>query len=212
MSPDALARACGEFLTGRLPADPAHDLAHIKRVVNNASQISEIEGANVGITVPAAWLHDCVPVGKDDPRRAQASRLSADAATEFLAGLGVSEERCTAIAHAIESHSWSAGIPPRTLEARVVQDADRLDALGAIGIARWMMVGGALGNALYDPDDPFSERREPDDGRWSLDHWQTKLRELPAQMQTGAGRAEAERRLQVMEGFLGALRREIARA
>lgn len=209
MNPDAVARACEDFVSERLPADPAHDLAHVRRVVKNTLYLSDKEGANSGITVPAAWLHDCVAVTKDDPRRAQASRRSATAAAEFLGTLGVPAEARAAICHAIEAHSFSAGIEPRTLEARVVQDADRLDALGAIGIARWMIVGGALGHPLYDPDDPFAEHREPDDARWSLDHWRVKLKGLPGTMQTEAGRAEAERRLAVMRTFLDTLRREI---
>ncbi|MDX1381797.1 MAG: hypothetical protein R3233_11780, partial [Xanthomonadales bacterium] len=125
------------------------------------------------------------------------------------AGLGIAADTRAAIAHAIEAHSFSAGIEPRTIEARVVQDADRLDALGAVGIARWMMVGGVLGHPLYDPDDPFAEDREPDDTRWSLDHWQVKLSRLPGTMQTETGRAEAERRAAVMRDYLDALRREI---
>jgi len=91
----------------------------------------------------------------------------------------------------------------------VVQDADRLDSLGAIGIARCLLVGGRLDRPLCDADDPFCERRSPDDALYTLDHFYTKLLKLPATMQTAAGRAEAERRAGLMQEYLDALRAEI---
>src|SRR4051812_27577479 len=116
--------------------DPAHDLLHFKRVVKTAKALCHEEGANDAIVVPAAWLHDFVIIPKNDPRRSQASRLAAEAAVRFLASVGYPEVHLQDIAHAIESHSFSANISPRTIEAKVVQDADRLDGVGAIGIAR----------------------------------------------------------------------------
>ncbi len=112
--------------------------------------------------------------------------------------------------HAIEAHSFSAGIPPRTLEARIVQDADRLEALGAIGIARCLLTGGTMRTPLYDPDDPFCDRREPDDRSYTLDHFYCKLFKLPGTMQTAAGREEARRRVDYMQGFLAELAGEIS--
>ena len=209
MDPQTLAEYCTAYLGERLPSDPAHDLAHIKRVVKITSYLSDIENVSKEITLPAAWLHDCVPVAKSDPERASASRQSADAAVAFLAEIGYPAEHLDDIHHAIEAHSWSAGVPTASPAARVVQDADRLDALGAIGVARWMMVGGALHHALYDPEDPFCERREPDDSRWTLDHYVKKLRHLPERMGTEAGRAEAQRRLKIMDHWLEDLAREI---
>jgi uncharacterized protein len=113
------------------------------------------------------------------------------------------------ITHAIEAHSFSAGIAPRTPEARVVQDADRLDSLGAIGIARCLLVGGRLDLPLCAADDPFCDERLPDDGRYTIDHFYAKLLKLPATMQTEAGRAEAERRAALMRRYLDDLRAEI---
>ena len=93
----------------------------------------------------------------------------------------------------------------------VSSGADRLDSLGAIGIARCLLVGGRLDRPLCDPDDPFCDQRSPDDASYTLDHFYAKLLKLPATMQTAAGRAEAERRADLMRRYLDDLRQEIAR-
>ena len=190
-------------------ADAAHDLSHIMRVLKNTKYLTDLENVNSWITVPAACLHDCVPVAKDSAQRAQGSRLAAAAATDFLASIDFPGGLLTDVSHAIEAHSYSAGIEPRTAEARVVQDADRLDSLGAIGIARCLLVGGRLDRPLCAADDPFCDEREPDDGRFTIDHFYAKLLKLPATMQTEAGRAEAERRATLMRRYLDDLRAEI---
>ena len=209
MSPAQLQARCAEFLSRSTPADAAHDISHIKRVVKTALQLTDIESANLDITLPAAWLHDCVAVPKDSPLRSQGSRLAAAAAIEFLGEIDYPAELFPDIAHAIEAHSFSANIPCRTLEAKVVQDADRMDALGAIGIARCLVVGGKFGLPLFHPDDPFCEAREPDEKSWTIDHFYTKLFKLPDTMQTEAGRAEAHRRADLMRAFLEDLGTEI---
>ena len=206
---ERLAAVCESFVAGRTAADPAHDLSHIKRVVNNALYLADIEGCEKLIVLPAAWLHDCVQVPKDSPNRAQVSRLAADEAVRFLDSLDYPASLLDAVHHAVAAHSFSAGIPVESTEAGVVQDADRLDALGAIGIARCLLTGGALGSGIYHPDDPFGEDRVLDDKAWMVDHFFTKLFKLPATMQTGAGRAEAERRVTQMRTFLEELGREV---
>ncbi|STF26181.1 putative phosphohydrolase [Escherichia coli] len=82
--------------------------------------------------------------------------------------------------------------PPLTTEAKIVQDADRLEALGAIGLARVFAVSGALGVALFDGEDPFAQHRPLDDKRYALDHFQTKLLKLPQTMQTARGKQLAQ--------------------
>ncbi len=159
--------------------------------------------------MPSAWLHDCVQVPKDSPDRALVSRLAADEACRFLARQDYPAELLPEVHHAIEAHSFSAGVEVRTREAAVVQDADRLDALGAIGIARCLLTGGALGSDVYHPDDPFCAQRDPDDRAFMVDHFYAKLLTLPETMQTGAGRAEAERRVRIMQDYLAELGREI---
>ncbi len=199
-----------QFVEDQPGGDPGHGLAHLRRVVAAAASLADEEGARLEIVVPAAWLHDCVHVAKDSPERARASRMAAAQAREFLEAAGYPPDCLPDIEHAIEAHSYSAGIAPKTIEAKVVQDADRLDALGAIGIARCIAVGSALGRPLYRPDDPFCERRPPDDGGASIDHFYSKLLTLAGTMQTGAGRREAERRTEFIRTFIAELRSEIA--
>ncbi|MFB6278448.1 MAG: HD domain-containing protein [Salinibacter sp.] len=193
-------------------ADAAHDRAHVERVVTTARRLAEDEEAQMDVVVPAAWLHDCVVVPKDAPDRADASRRAAEAARAFLQSEGYPEQWIPDIEHAIAAHSYSGDVAPETTEAKVVQDADRLDALGAIGIARCFTVGGALDQSLYDPDDPFCDDRAPDDDTYTLDHFYAKLLRLPDTMQTEAGRAEAEQRAAFLQTYLDQLRDEIPAA
>jgi uncharacterized protein len=202
---------CAAFLTRMAGAgDAAHDLLHVRRVVARARRLAAAEGAQLAIVLPAAWLHDCVVIPKDSPQRTAASTLAAETATNFLTASGYSADLLPAIAHAIAAHSFSAGIAPETIEAKVVQDADRLDALGAIGLARCLMLGGATGRPLYDAVEPFPVTRPLDDNAYTIDHFYTKLLTLAGTMQTASARAEAERRTAFLHEFLDQLAREIA--
>jgi uncharacterized protein len=197
------------FVADQPGADPGHGPAHLERVVATALRLAAEEGARLEVVLPAAWLHDCVHVAKDSPDRARASGLAADHAVRFLESEGYPAAALPAIRHAIEAHSYSAGIAPETVEAKVVQDADRLDALGAIGLARCIAVGAALGRPVYAPHDPFCRAREPDDRGASVDHFYAKLLKLAGTMQTVAGRREAERRTAFLRAFLAQLESEI---
>ena len=190
-------------------ADAAHDMAHLARVVASAERLAREEGAVLDVVMPAAWLHDCVHVPVTAPDRPRASVMAGDAAVAQLAAIGYPAALHDAIHHAIAAHSFSAKIPPVTVEAKVVQDADRLDAIGAIGVARCLMLGGQLGRVLYDPSDPFAERREANDLVSSIDHFYTKLLTLAGTMQTESGRREAARRTAFMHTYLQQLRSEI---
>lgn len=209
MNLDQLQSVCLEFLSETLASDPAHDISHVQRVVQNTIRLTREENGNAAVTVPAAWLHDCVSVAKDSPLREQASKLAATEAIQFLESINYPSELLPQIHHAIEAHSFSANIETNTLDARIVQDADRLEAVGAIGITRCFLTGGSLGRALYEPSDPFAEHRDPDDRRYTLDHFYCKLLGLMETMKTEAGKAEAIKRTEYMRGFLGQLRMEI---
>jgi uncharacterized protein len=210
MNIDQLQNLCLGFVSDSMASDPAHDLSHVRRVVQNTLKLTTTEGGDPAITIPAAWLHDCVSVAKNSPLRNQASRLAAEEAVGFLTSVDYPADLLPQIYHAIEAHSFSANIQTKSLEARIVQDADRLEAVGAIGIARCFLTGGSMGTPLYDPTDPFAETREPDDRRYTLDHFYCKLLGLADTMQTEAGQAEAEKRTAYMKAFLEQLATEIS--
>ena len=189
--------------------DPAHDLSHFERVVRTAKALAAKEKALLEVVVPAAWLHDLVNVPKDHPDRKKASQLSAIEAARYLKEENYPGQWIVGIQHAIEAHSFSAKIDAVTLEAKIVQDADRLEALGAIGIARCFSVGGQLQREFYESGDPFARNRTPDDQVYTLDHFFVKLLKLSDSFQTDAGRSEARRRTRWMELFLEELNKEI---
>ncbi|WP_156414076.1 HD domain-containing protein [Bordetella sp. N] len=182
--------------------DGAHDLNHLERVWASArTLLASSPEADPLVVMAAAYLHDLVNLPKNHPDRRQASRMSAQAAVAQLAALRFPEARLPAVAHAIEAHSYSAGIVPETIEAKIVQDADRLDALGAVGLARMFHVGGQLGRALAHATDPLALQRTADDGIYTLDHIECKLLRLPDTMQTEAGREVARERARWLVAF-----------
>lgn len=189
--------------------DPAHDFLHFQRVVKVAKEICRAESGAAEVVVPAAWLHDFVIVPKNDPRRSQASRLSAEGALRFLAEIGYPSARFAEIAHAIEAHSFSSGIEAHSLEAQIVQDADRLDGLGAIGIARCFATAGILKTSFYSPEDPFCTQRPPDDRRFTVDHFFAKLFKTAQSLKTSTGRELGRRRVEVMKRYLDDLAEEV---
>ena len=126
-----------------------------------------------------------------------------------MRGTDFPADKLEAVAHAIAAHSFSAGIVPETHEARILQDADRLEALGAIGLARLFAVAGQMGAQLYDPADPLAQRRALDDKAFALDHLEVKLFPLVETMQTATGREIAEERAEWVAAFRSRLLREI---
>jgi uncharacterized protein len=189
--------------------DGAHDGNHLDRVWRNAQALLEDHPeADALVVLAACYLHDLVNLPKNDPARATASRRSAVLARERLAALGFPAGRLDGVAHAIEAHSFSAAIVPRTLEARIVQDADRLDGLGAVGLARMFYIAGKMGSGLAHGSDPLAMERPLDDQAYSLDHIPVKLARLPGMMQTEAGRRLGERRLALLMDFRAAFAAE----
>lgn len=205
----ALAEVLAEVLAGG-GVDSAHDLGHADRVWSNARAIAIGEGHDPSpALMAAAYLHDLVSLPKDHPDRARSASLSAEAAGPVMEALGLSAMDIATARHAIEAHSWSGGIEPRTPEARILRDADRLEALGAIGIARCFAVSGALRRRIVHPDDPFAGGRPLDDGAAALDHFQTKLLRLPEGMLTATGRRMADERAATMRRWLADLAGEL---
>jgi uncharacterized protein len=176
--------------------DGAHDTNHLHRVWRNATLLmDDYPEADALVVLAACYLHDLVNLPKNHPERHMASRQAAQLASRQLREMGFPADKLAATAHAIETHSFSAGIKPETIEAKIVQDADRLDALGAVGLARMFYTAGRMGCALAHADDPMALQRELDDKAYSLDHIDVKLATLPAKMQTAAGRRLGQSRL-----------------
>nr|WP_304655733.1 HD domain-containing protein [Neorhizobium galegae] len=174
--------------------DGSHDIAHILRVFRNAMRIHAKEGGDGQVLAAAVLLHDCVSVEKNSPLRAQASWLAAEKASVILADLGWDKADIGAVVHAVTAHSFSANITPETLEAKILQDADRLDAIGMVGAARCFYIAGRMGSGLYDPADPLAKDRPLDDKAFAIDHFEVKLFKLADGFQTAAGRAFATER------------------
>ncbi|MGV2098511.1 HD domain-containing protein [Rhizobium sp. 21-4511-3d] len=189
--------------------DGSHDLAHVLRVFKNAMRIQKNEGGDARILAAAVLLHDCVAVEKSSPLRSKASALAAQKASGILQKMGWTAEDIAAVAHAITAHSFSANVTPETLEAKMLQDADRLDAIGAVGAARCFYIAGRMVSGLYDPFDPDARERPLDDRRYAIDHFQTKLFKLADGFQTEAGRALAAERDKRLRNFLADFMDEI---
>ena len=191
--------------------DLAHGWEHVQRVYRLALHIAQQEGADPFIVGVAALLHDLGRLTHDETRHH--ADLSVIHARDLLTRHQVPPDKQEAILHAIDAHSFSKGLQPRTLEARIVRDADRLDSLGAIGILRWAITGTQRGTPetrSYHPDDPFAEWHPLDDRRYMLDHFYSKLLKLSDTMSTQTGRKLAERRTRFIRTYLDEFKDELA--
>lgn len=201
------------------PVDAGHAFDHTVRVAKLCGHLyldecsrqerapSDLELDSV---IAAGLLHDCVPVPKSSPLRKQSADLCAREADKWLQEFAwPSEELKRQVVEAVEDHSYSSGRVPRSLIGEVLQDADRLEALGAIGLYRTIATGVAMGAALFDVNDPWATDRPLDDKRFTIDHFYTKLLRLPATFRTQAARIEAERRAEYLRGFAAQLKSEL---
>jgi len=191
-------------------ADSAHDILHVRRVAATAKLIAQAEGAVLGVVVPAALLHELINFPKDHPRSKESGEVCAERAEQTLIAQGVTAPRAAAIAECIRVHSFSRGLLAQSLEAKVLQDADRLDAIGAVGVARCFATGQAMGTPFYAPEDMLCEDREPDDKRWTVDHFFRKLLRIEEGLHTPTARALAKDRAAFMRSFLNQLAQEVA--
>lgn len=189
-------------------AGPAHDGSHVERVTALAGEIARAEGADVEIATAAALLHELWNFPRDHPDRARSGDVCAEHAARALADAGYAH-LVEPVAACIRDHAWSKGVVPASLEARVLQDADRLDAIGAVGVARCFATAGELRRPFYDPFDPMCRTRAPDDRTYTLDHFYAKLLLLPERLHTPAARALAAPRVAAMRAFLDAFAAEV---
>jgi uncharacterized protein len=189
--------------------DSAHDFDHIMRVYKNVEKISKTEKVNKKLVLSAALLHDLVSYPKSDKRSKNSSIESAKKSKLILKKYDFTEKEIKIISDAIAEHSFSQNKIPQTIEGKVLQDADRLDALGAIGIARVFATGGSLKRPFYNSDDPFCKKRNPNDKIWTVDHFYAKLLKLESLMNTKSGKLEAKKRTRIIKEYLKQLKQEV---
>lgn len=194
----------------RLDDDPGHDLEHALRVAAWTERLGEGE-VSLRHAVAAALFHDVVNLPKDHPERREASTRSAAVAAEILARHGFDAAEVALVGDAIRDHAFSRGVVPKSPLGRALQDADRLEALGVLGLFRTISTGTRMGARYFHADDPWAEDRALDDLAYSVDHFTTKLLRLAPTLCTAAGRAEAERRAARMRAMLVDLGEELDR-
>jgi uncharacterized protein len=191
------------------PEDPAHDWPHIGRVISTARKLAENEDVDLPCLLAAVYCHDLVNIPKNHPERSNASFLAAEKAGPFLKESGFSDEEIKKIKQYVIEHSFSKGLKPTSLEAAILQDSDRLDTLGAIGVLRCASVNTQMKSAFYEPFDPLAKERELDDKKYMVDHYFVKIFKLPELMNTAKGKEVAEQRVLYMKDFLATLMGEI---
>jgi len=183
--------------------DPGHDWSHVLRVLALCKKMMNELGANERVLIPAALLHDMVCLPKSHQDSSSSSSLAALKSIEILEGYGFSKTELENISNAVEDHSYSRGRVPHSLEGKILQDADRLDALGAIGILRCASVATSMGSSFYDDDDLWAKNRPLNDKKFMIDHYEKKLFKLPSLMNTNWAKKEASNRVEFMKLFLG---------
>lgn len=204
MNHDQIIRAAGQYAKSELENDlSGHDWWHIQRVVRMAKKLASSEGADPFICTLAALLHD-VADEKLNPTKESGLKKVGD----WLKTQALTEQDRQHILEIISTMSYNAGKNPtmRTLEGKVVQDADRLDAIGAIAIARTFVYAGWAGHPIYDPDLPPRDSMSPEEYRrgrsTAINHFHEKLLKLKNLMNTPSAKHIAEERHRVMEAYL----------
>ena len=191
-------------------ATPAHDWHHVQRVEQLSETLSaEQDDANEQILRLAVLLHDIGRVREDQGMIDDHAVWGANEAEDILSDVGLEAATVEHVQHCIRTHRYSNDLEPETIEAKLLCDADNLDALGAVGIGRCFAYGTTLGNILHDPEIPL----EVDDtaaGRTQLNHFYKKILSLPDRMYTEPGRCIAEERQEFVEQFVDRFKREAA--
>lgn len=191
-------------------SDPSHDFSHAHRVLLNAEQISKSEGGDLEIIIPAALFHDLVVYPKNHPHSKFAPQESANLAKEILANkVNFPPEKIAKVQKAIIEHSFSNGLKPSTLESQIIQDADKLEATGAISIMRTFSSTGQMQREFYNIEDPFCETHTPDPFQYGLDLFYERLLRVENLMNTKTGQRLTQERTKFLHFFLNELKSEL---
>lgn len=203
MTEKEILKQTSDFVRQKLEGEgTGHDWWHIYRVWQNAKAIVKEEGGNVFVIELAALLHDIA----DHKFHNGDESVGPKIATAFLLSLDVFQDVIHQVIQIMEEISFSKGMLPSSLEGRIVQDADRLDAIGAIGIARAFAYGGYKEREIYNPDIPSTEYASKEEYKKNtnptVNHFYEKLLLLKDLMNTAKGKAMAEERHIFMKNYL----------
>ncbi|MDD2807474.1 MAG: HD domain-containing protein [Patescibacteria group bacterium] len=193
----------------QIKTDPSHDWQHILRVTNLAELIGKQEKADRDILIPAALFHDIIVYPKNSPKNKKASSASAAVAENILKKIkAYPKEKIASVAVCINECSFSKGLKPKLLESKILQDADRLEATGAISIMRTFSSGGQTNRPFYDPTDPFCQKGSVQ-FRSGLDLFYQRLLIVEQGMHTTTAKKMAKRRTKFLKDFLAELKLEL---
>jgi uncharacterized protein len=189
--------------------DVSHDFEHALRVLINAEMITKEEKADFDIIVPAALFHDLIVYPKDHPEKHKSQEESAELTEKILNKIPEFPKKIKKIKTCILECSFSKGIIPKLLESKILQDADGLEATGAISIMRTYSSTGQMKRPFYNSRDPFCKNREADSTEFALDLFYTRLLKVEARMHTKKAKEIAKRRTNFLRQFLKELELEL---
>ncbi len=192
-------------------AESGHDFDHVLRVLALAERLARAEGADLGIVHTAALLHDIARADEDEARGDDHAQMAAERARAILLARGMAPAKVDAVAHAIAAHRFRSSAPPQTLEAKVLFDADKLDSIGAIGIARAFAISGALNQRLWSevPSDAVATRNQRNADHTAVAEFVVKLSIVRERVHTQTARRIAEERHAFMTTFFERLEQEV---
>ena len=190
--------------------DPSHDSNHALQVLKNVEIIAEREGGDLDILVPSALFHDVVIYAKNDPRSPQAPAESAELTKSILSEMeDYPSEKIQAVMDVINGCSFNKTEEPDNIEAKILRDADKLEATGAVSVMRTFASCGQMNRRLYHPEDPFAENRDSDAKEQGLDLFYDRLLIAKDRMYTDTAKEIAEQGLRFYMRSLISLRRRL---
>lgn len=199
-------------------ADSAHDFEHILRVMKMSELLAQAEGGDIEVARAAALLHDIARHEEDSATNTEHvgapldhAEISANDARAYLLENGAPADLADRVADAIRSHRFRGTARPETLEAKILFDADKLDSIGAIGVARAYAVSGALNQKLYSEpkENAVATRRQHDQGHTPVDEYHVKLKHLRERFFTPTAQRIANERDAFMREFFERLTGEV---
>ncbi|HED05983.1 MAG TPA: HD domain-containing protein, partial [Ignavibacteria bacterium] len=190
--------------------DVSHDFEHALRVLFNAERIAKEEGGDFDIIVPATLFHDLIVYPKNHSDKHKSQEKSAEATVEILNSFGnFPKNKIEKVKTCILECSFSKGIMPKLFESKILQDADGLEATGAISIMRTYSSTGQMKRPFYNANDPFCENREPDASHFALDLFYERLLKVEKRMHTKTAKKIARRRTDFLIDFLKEFKLEL---